>query len=137
MKKTFAIALLAFTTFAQAGDGWTEVAVSFDHSRVYSIKDKSVMIDKNDRGTIVVVGTGRITSPQTKSSEVNKWYVSLSDCDNEMGMLTKLEVDGHFINDTPFVFGQGSIGATIAEVMCKVYKHLAKENTPTNGKSSV
>jgi hypothetical protein len=129
------LTLAAVATFAYAGDGWTEITSNNNRERVYSIKEQSVKIDKNNRGTIIVVGTGRVVNTVKRTSEVSRWYVSLQDCDNEMGMLTMLETDGSFISDTAFVFNQGSVGATIAETLCMVYKQIAKENTPTKGKS--
>jgi hypothetical protein len=128
------LALAAVTTIAHAENGWTEVASNVNGGRVYAIKDKSVTIDKNNRGTIIVVGTGRITNTVDKTSAVGRWYVSLTDCDNEMGMLTILETDGRFISDTAFVFNQGSVGAAIAETLCSVYKQATSGGT-TKGKS--
>jgi hypothetical protein len=142
MKKTFIATLLALATvtaFSQTAApakefGWTEIASNTSRAKVYSIKDKSVAINKNNRGDTIVVGVGKTYDTATNRSEVNKWYVSLTDCEAEVGMLTILETDGKFVNDIAFAFNQGSVGAAIAETLCSVYKQATSGGT-TKGKS--
>jgi hypothetical protein len=131
------LSLTALASFAQTAAppkefGWTEIATNDNRAKIYS---KSVSIDKNNRGDVIVVGVGRAFDSVTNRSEVNKWYVTISDCDAEVGMLTVLDTNGKFVNDIPFAFNQGSVGAAVAEALCGVYKRYANENKASKGKA--
>jgi hypothetical protein len=138
MKKTFAISLLALAAGVvhaaapDSVDGWSRVASSTNQGLVYFIKNKSVDLSKNAGGDTIVYAVGMQINRESQR-EVYQFYVKVSACTDEYGMLYRTTTEGKYIGESPFAFNQGSVGAAIAETLCAVLDNARK--TPTNGKS--
>jgi hypothetical protein len=116
MKKIIVAACLSLSAIAQANDEWIKVANNDELT--YEIKRGSVESNQTDRGTRVYSAIGRIVSNDAKKINGAIWYVSIEHCRLQRGKFVVLDTAGTYKSDHDFVFGLGTIAATIAETIC-------------------
>ncbi|KTB79270.1 hypothetical protein AO069_10080 [Pseudomonas syringae pv. syringae PD2774] len=127
MRKTFkgcagllAIAifqLISFSTFAETA--WIRIAETDDGTR-FETKPGSFEFSETRGKTPVAVLVGRQFIVKSKKIELQKWYVTATDCKNKMGKLTTLSVSGEFQFENDFVFDGGTVASTVAKFICDV-----------------
>ncbi len=72
-------------------------------------------------GVDVAIVTGKRNDKTLNKITLERWYVSVPDCNNHQGALVRLSLDGQFKSKYDFVFGAGSVGSIKAETICKMY----------------
>ena len=135
MKKLI-IAMLLAAGVAHAQTEWVQVAKST--TMEYSIKAGSSKLVENDSGVKVIAALGKAYNNQTRKVDPSIWYVALSHCKLGRGNFVVTDVLGNFQSEHQFVFGIGSVAATIAETLCAV-ANLDKDgekNKSFNGKTA-
>jgi hypothetical protein len=70
------------------------------------------------QGAPVVVVVGRMITQATNRTTVQKWYVSVSDCERGMGQVVALTLDDRYQYRQPFVLGDESAPAGLARHIC-------------------
>ena len=144
MKKTILASILALssiTTFAQIDQVapqpsvWTVVSSSKGGNEIYAVRNGSFTLTKNNSGEVIFGVIGRKSLISEKTSEVYKWYVTPRGCLEEAGMITVLDITGKYLYNSGFVFGQGTVGADVAETICSVATLVLKDKKPVSGKA--
>lgn len=102
-----------------AQTNWVNVANSEDSQ--WDIRAGSLDETTTKGGTRIAVAVGRVSNTKTKRIDVEKWYVSLDDCERQMGKLVTLDVDGEYLYENDFVVGSGSIGGSVAGFICAAH----------------
>jgi hypothetical protein len=120
MRKIVALTLLvAATSTASAQDaGWVEIATSSNGNDVYSVKLHSGERTQNKQGEAITVVVGKIEHKTTQTIEVDKWYVTHTDCVQGYGELVILDIEGNYQGESAFAFGSKNIGSAIAAGIC-------------------
>lgn len=108
-----------------AESDWVEVSAT--DVNAFSIQVGSVEVGKNKGGAKIFSVTGRVLNKQTKSITVETWYVTASDCELERGSLVTLTIAGEYKFENDFVSGDGSVGGSIADIICGAGLALAKK----------
>lgn len=130
MKKVaIVISMCLASAVYSAESDWTPV--TGNDTSVFSIKNGSVEISKNDGGETIVLGTGRISHKSTTKTVVEMWYVKLSTCARQLGKLFTADTDGKIKGTNEFAFGQGSVASRIGEILCYVATEQANKS-PTD-----
>lgn len=120
---------------AHAQTEWVLVAKST--TMEYSIKAGSGKLVENDSGVKVISALGKAYNKETRKVDPSIWYVPLSHCKIGRGNFVVTDVLGNYQSEHQFVFGIGSVAATIAETLCAV-ANLDKDgekNKSFNGKT--
>lgn len=126
MRKLSLVLLTSVTcSFAVAQTDWVNVGET--DAMVWDIQAGSLDELKTKGGTSIAIVVGRVTTKATKQIDVGKWYVTADDCERKMGKLVTLDVDGKYRYENDVVFGAGSIGSEVAEVICGAYKRRTDE----------
>lgn len=95
---------------------WLNVSNSDENA--YDIKTGSLEELKTKGGVDVAIVIGRVSNRKTRQIDLEKWYVSVADCDRELGKLVTLDLDGKYKFENDFVFEGGSVASRIAEMIC-------------------
>lgn len=133
MKKIIASLILAVTPFVYAADdNW--VVVTSSNINVYSIKKKSVVLEKTKGGTTVVVGLGRSKNIKSTTVSVFQMYVSVADCAKEGGLFVVTDLSGKITGESEFVYSLGTVASDMAELLCDVYKDTVPPPKPKSNK---
>ena len=66
-------------------------------------------------GVPIAAILGKIQNTKTSHIDLYKWYVSLSDCERNLGKLVTLDIDGNYRFDNDYVKGSGNVASQIAE----------------------
>lgn len=115
----------AFASLAgQAQSEWIRVAET--DSANWEVKPGSLEVGQTRGNVDIVFVIGRLHDKTTKQITVGKWYVSLADCNREMGKLVILDLDGKFRYENEFVYGAGSAATGIAEAICGAHSQQVK-----------
>ena len=122
-----AVMALAVGGVANAQTEWVNIGDTDDS--VWDIQAGSLEESKTKGGTPIAAVVGRVTMKVTKRIDVRKWYVSVDDCERKMGKLVTLDIDGKYRYENDVVFGAGSIGSSVAEMICGAYKQRVDERT--------
>lgn len=126
MKKPFiALLILSVCGITLAQTEWVNIGET--DTSVWDIQAGSLEESKTKAGIPIVVVVGRVSTKSTKNIDVRKWYVSIEDCDRKMGKIVTLDVDGKYRHETDVVFGAGSIGSMVAEMICGAYMQRIDE----------
>ena len=128
--KLYALLITAIIPFVStsslAESEWVNIAMSNDKSEWDALAG-SLEFSKTKGGTAIAIVVGRVKDKKTSQIELYKWYVSAADCKREMGKIVSLGIDGDFKFENDFVFGSGSIGTAMAEVVCGAAEHNIRE----------
>ena len=109
---------------ALAQSDWIRIAETDDTT--WDVKPGSFEVGKTKGQAPIAVVVGRTTDNSSKRIRVYKWYVSLDDCNREMGKVVSLNVDGTYVFENDFVFGSGNIAAAMAQSICGAYTYQVK-----------
>jgi len=107
-----------------AQDKWLNIANSDESS--WDFQPRSLDEVTTRAGIDVAVVVGRVINNKTKKIDLRKWYVSLSDCDRQMGNVVALDINGNYQYENDFVFGSGTIATALAEAICSAYSYRVK-----------
>lgn len=118
--------LTSFAVASAASDGWTDVFSRSD-SEEYLAKTGSFEVTTTKGGDEVASVIGRVKSIKDKTITVEKWYVKTDDCAKGYGKLVTLSVSGEYKYDNSFAENDGSVGSTIAELICGVHKRIKED----------
>lgn len=111
--------------FSAAQTDWVNIGDTDDS--VWDIQSGSLEESRTKGGTSIVAVVGRVTTKASKQIDVRKWYVSVDDCERKMGKLVTLDIEGKYKYENEIVFGAGSIGSSVAEMICGAYKQRVDE----------
>ena len=129
MKKLI-IGLLFSMVFTSAfAQSWIRVA--YNEENIYEIRQGSVEANATTSGVKVYVAVGRTITLASKKISASLWYVSVEDCKLQRGKFVVLGTSGEFQSEHDFVFGLGTISATIAEIICTVASSASPKNKPS------
>jgi len=115
-------AFLCSTALAQTD--WIPIAGTDD--KVWHVKPGSLEISQTKGQTPIAVVIGRTGDKKTRQIQVYKWYVSLADCQRELGKVVSLNVDGSYAFENDFVFSSGNVASAMAESICGAYFYQVK-----------
>jgi len=128
--------LLCVATVALAQtDGWVQVAVSADGSDTYSIKLHSGERTQNKQGQNITVVVGQDNDNARQSVQIEKWYVTESDCQLGYGDLVFLDINGNYVGEAPFASGSKNIGSAIAAAICAAGSSVQSKGISNNVQS--
>lgn len=116
MQRIIFFLLMLIGVAAQAQTDW--ILVGEAETRRWEVKPGSLEFSKTKGGTVIAVVVGRIVNSSPNQVSLYKWYVSASDCKNEMGKMVSLGVDGEYKFENDFVFGSGNVASSIAQRIC-------------------
>lgn len=123
------VVLAATACISVAQDsGWVQVAVSQDGNDVYSVKLHSGERSATKGGVPIIVVVGQVEHKLTGKVDLNKWYVTDSDCNQGYGYLDVTDMDGNFIYEAPFAQGGKNIASAIATDICAAGKSSTDKN---------
>lgn len=125
MRQILILAAIFLTTVVNAQSKWVNIG-NTDESE-WDIQAGSFEESKTKGGVPIAVVVGRVTQKKTKQINVLKWYVSVADCNNKMGKLVALNIDGTYRYENDVVFGAGSIGSSVAEMICAAYEQHVED----------
>jgi len=108
--------LLLGVAYVQAQSEWLNVSNSDDNA--YDIKSGSLEETMTKAGVEVATVIGRVNNLKTKRIDLEKWYVSVTDCNRELGKLVTLDLDGQYKHENAFVFEGGNVSSRIAQMIC-------------------
>jgi hypothetical protein len=110
---------VAASLAASAGYADTRwIRLSESNDMVWEVKPGSLDASRTKGGADIAVVVGRVRHVKNKNVSVYQWYVTLEDCDREMGKVVSLDMDGKFRFETEFVFSAGSVASIMAEAIC-------------------
>ena len=129
MKHLVLAALLSMlaSPLAAAAESDTWIMISDTDSHTYSGKRGSFEISKTKGGTPIGVIRGQKYDKRAKTYTYEQWYISQSDCLNEMGKLVILDSSGVFKFETDFVADGMSAASGIGDLICSLYKQTLEE----------
>lgn len=117
--------LCSITAFAQE---WIEIAKTDE--TVFYIQPKSITSTENDGGTRVIAAIGKTFGVNSNRVDVLIWYVSISDCIATRGKFYVLDSNGRPQSNHDFVFQNGRVSSTIAEIICRAgQQHYLKRSS--------
>ncbi|MEL0169194.1 MAG: hypothetical protein VW877_13815 [Pseudomonadaceae bacterium] len=122
-----AAVLTCVSTSANAQSEWINFAASVEGETQWAVQPGSLEFSQTQGGTVIAVVIGRITDTKTSRIDLYKWYVSVSDCNKQMGKVVTLNIDGSYQFENDFVFGSGSIATAMAELICGAADYRIKE----------
>lgn len=127
MKCAFAsAALLAATFSATAADTWVKVSESTD--LIYDVKSGSVQRGTTDRSSEPIIAfLVRTKDKRSSSTQFEKNYVTLADCELGYGKLVTTDLDGKAKYSTDFVLEGGNVASTLAEALCALAARPASD----------
>ncbi|MEW9840569.1 MULTISPECIES: hypothetical protein [Pseudomonas] len=125
-------AISLFLSFsAAAGTNWISLGSTNDGLK-WEGKPGSFEFTTTKNKAAVALIAGRVVNSKTSDIQLYKWYVSVADCNNNMGKLVSLSVGGEYEFDSDFMFGSGNVSSSIAEFICAVADDSIKK---ASGKS--
>jgi PBP1b-binding outer membrane lipoprotein LpoB len=101
---------------ASAESDWVNVGSNESHS--YDVQAASFEETTTKDGAPILVALGRSLNKKTSRVEVNKWSVSIADCNRKMGTFVVLDINGKRQVENDFAFGAGNVSSVIAETLC-------------------
>jgi hypothetical protein len=123
-RKLYAAALLLGITQASAQTDWIKIAEADETS--WYVKPGSLEVAKTKGQVPIVVVIGRVVDSETKQVNLYKWYVSIADCQRELGKVVSLKIDGAYSFENDFVFGSGNVASAMAQSICGAYAFQVK-----------
>jgi hypothetical protein len=127
IKKILFVSAMLWSSIVYSEE-WIDITSS--SISTFSVKPSTVKLATNDGGVKVVMAVGRVISNDTKKIEASMWYVPLSHCAMQRGSLGITDLVGNFQTEVQFVFGLGTTGSQIAEVLCNAADNLSKTGKP-------
>lgn len=116
------LALLALQAHAQ--QDWIRIAETDE--TMWHVRPGSLEISRTKGQVPIALVVGRISSRKNQQISLYKWYVSMADCQREMGKLVTLNVDGSYAFENDFVFGSGNVASSMAESICGAWTYQVK-----------
>ena len=89
----------------------------------WEVKPGSLELSKTKGQVPIVVVVGRVSNQSSRQITLSKWYVSIKDCEREMGKVVTLNLDGQYRFENDFVFGGGNVATAMAESICGAYTY--------------
>jgi len=123
-----ALATLALTSAMADQLTWVEMTHSEDRSSVMSVARETTRIAKNDNNEQVVLTTGKAVIDEKINTF--QWYVRISDCRQKFGRLTYLNLNGGWLADGDFAFGNETMSTQLAQGLCDWALNVALKPTP-------
>lgn len=129
IKKFLAALIFVFCSLPVFAQEWVEVAKT-DQS-IFFLRAASVVATENDGGARVIAAVGKAYSINSNRVEVYIWYVSITACVAERGKFFVLDSNGRPQSDHDFVFKDGRVAGTIAEILCRSgQQHFNRPSDP-------
>lgn len=122
------IPALAATPKPSDNSDWVAIVSSSDNSMLYSGKKGSFELTSTKGEIPIAVLLGQTENKKNKSITYNKWYVSTSDCERGLGKIVFLKISGDFDFEVDYVSKGDSVGSSIADAICTVYKSVVEAN---------
>lgn len=125
-----AVALAVVSTTTYADDQWVTLGETEQH--LHRAKLETFEVATNKGGEMIVVAVGQFEDRKNRTIEVQKWYVTASDCERGVGDLVILKANGTYITSVDFVLDGASIASGKANGLCYFYK-LTKAREESKG----
>jgi hypothetical protein len=116
--------LLLLPLAGQAQQDWIPIAETDE--TLWHVRPGSLELSRTKGQVPIALVVGRISSRKTQQISLYKWYVSMADCQREMGKLVTLNVDGSYAFENDFVFGSGNVASSMAESICGAWTFQVK-----------
>lgn len=131
IKKFLAAIALTFCSITATAQQWVEVAKTDE--TVFYIQVSSFTATENDGGTRVIAAIGKTFGINSNRVDVLIWYVPVTDCIAGRGKFYVLDSNGKPRSNHDFVFQNGAVSSTIAEIICRVGQgnRSNRSNTPS------
>lgn len=131
IKKFLAAIALTFCSITATAQQWVEVAKTDE--TVFYIQVSSFTATENDGGTRVIAAIGKTFGINSNRVDVLIWYVPVTDCITGRGKFYVLDSNGKPRSNHDFVFQNGAVSSTIAEIICRVGQgnRSNRSNTPS------
>lgn len=118
-----AVVFAAASTASYADDQWVTLGETERH--LYRAKLDTFELSENKGGEAIVVAVGQVEDRNNSTVEVQRWYVTTSDCERGIGDLVILEANGTYITSVDFVLQGASIASGKADGLC--YFHALRK----------
>ena len=114
------LAAIAFTLCSITANAQQWVEIAKTDETVFYIQANSFTATENDGGTRVIAAIGKTFGINSNRVDVLIWYVPVSDCIAGRGKFYVLDSNGKPQSNHDFVFQNGTVSSTIAEIICRV-----------------
>ena len=114
------LAAIAFTLCSITANAQQWVEIAKTDETVFYIQANSFTATENDGGTRVIAAIGKTFGINSNRVDVLIWYVPVSDCIAGRGKFYVLDSNGKPRSNHDFVFQNGTVSSTIAEIICRV-----------------
>ncbi len=108
----------------QAQQDWIRIAETDESS--WHVRPGSLELSRTKGQVPIALVVGRVSNRKSQQVSLYKWYVSVADCQREMGKLVTLNVDGSYAFENDFVFGSGNVASGMAESICGAWTFQVK-----------
>ena len=119
--KRLLVALLMISSVSAFADDWLFLTAAANNSGAYYGLKGSYELTTNRSGEQVAVWTEKFDDKINNQITVDKLYVRTSDCLRKQGKGVMVNLNGDFLGDFDFIFGEGSVGAYRVEGLCALY----------------
>ena len=110
--------IASFACHAAPPSEWVQVAVNNDGSGVWSAQQGSFKMHEENGGASYASVVMRIFIPATRRIFFLTNTISVTACNNKMGVMKSYNLDGSPLAYPEFVIGGGDSASQIAQVMC-------------------
>lgn len=117
IKKFLAAITLTFCSITATAQQWVELAKTDE--TVFYVQVNSFTATENDGGTKVIAAIGKTFGINSNRVDVLIWYVPITDCITGRGKFYVLDSNGKPRSNHDFVFQNGTVSSTIAEIICR------------------